>query len=201
MGVEEPVSRDEFRTFNQEPLSTQDLANVKAICSALVQKEDLLSVLVANRADYVFSLQEKNCEAEGLSPEMTIVTNLVGEGLYYFRPRVAPNFPFSNVETKTNGIMAAICAEPDMSPLQTSPDTAIWFTTAASKHCKDQPDSVCIHISKGNYNSNGEYKIHTNEWARFKVTGERQGFFTYRKLVSSYVCPEGKNIELRATLK
>lgn len=198
-----PSSGMEVRRFDPLSVAPEDLSRLKAICDALASKEERLPSLESSA--YTFAYSEKGCNESSPVPEKEMKVSIQKEGTnYVFRKGLNENFAFSNVETATTGVMAEICSNiHDLrSPLQTSSKGAVWFTTFARKtDCISDYNSICIHLAKGEYVGDVDYKIHSNEWIKFKVREERTGFFTERKLVSNADCGEGKSIEKRAWLK
>ncbi len=200
----EEVTSSTEAVMRYEPLSVppEDLSRIKAICNALEVKEERLPSLISS--NYVFTYVERSCEASELSApiELSVAINRP-ESNYIFRRSDGGPFAFPNVETTSSGVMSEICTNLNdlRSPMQTSSKGAIWFTTFTStRHCISDYDSMCIHIQKGEYINDLNYRIHTNEWIKFKIRDERVGFFTERKLISSADCGAGKSIEKRVKL-
>lgn len=201
--ADEPQNESAPRRFEPAVVAQEDLDRIKAICDALAIKEERLPGLISS--PYTIGFAEKKCGEKELGPEKNIgVTIQKPDATYVFRQGNGDPFIFPNVETQTSGSMAKICANVGslMSPFQTSSKGAIWFTTfTRAKDCSSDFESVCIQIEKGEQVESLDYKIHTTELIRFKISGTRTGFYLYRKLVSSGDCPEGQRIERRATLR
>lgn len=176
---------------------------IEAICSALQEKEQVLSDLITSQ--YTFSYSQKNCHDSSLSPLEDINVSIQRPyNKYIFEKLGGGLFAFPDVETSHKGAMAEICANlADLkSPLQTSPSSGIWFTTfTRPEHCASDYNHTCIEIRKGRLVSGNDYKIYNTEWIKFKIRDGRKGFFTERKLVSSGDCSSGREMERRATLK
>jgi hypothetical protein len=175
---------------------------IEAICSALKEKEQVLSDLISSQ--YTFNYSQKNCSDSALSPSEDITVSIQRPyNEYKFEKLTGGSFAF-NVETFDKGSMTDICANlADLkSPMQTSSSTGIWFTTfTRPEHCASDYYHTCIEIRKGRHVSGDDYKIYTTEWIKFKIRDGRKGFFTERKLVSSADCSSGREMERRATLK
>lgn len=191
-----------------EPLTNyEDNDRVKAICSALSAKEGQLSVLVNSARQYTYSFAQKGCDAAVLPEAKDVPVKISRNGdNFYFAPKNGEAFGFSNVETTDDGVMKSICNFGGTleSPIRTSPNskTAVWWTTFTdSSQCQPGFGTMCIHLQTGSSTDGMNYKIHTNEWIKFKVLDENEGFFVERKLVSSAGCAKKKNLEMRAKLK
>lgn len=200
-----PVTGNVLR-FDPLVVSTEDNERIQAICSSLRAKEELLDVLITTGSSYTFSYSQKNCEDQQLPAPKSIVTKIKKiDSDYIFKTEDNTDFPFSEVETASKGIMSEICNAPEgqlMNPMQTSGSAAIWFTTfTSSEHCQSDENGVCIHIQKGTVLEDLNYKINTNEWIKFKINNSRRGFFTERKIISSATCEGNGSIEMKATLK
>lgn len=175
---------------------------IEAICSALKEKEQVLSDLITSQ--YTFSYSQKNCNdsAHSASEDITVsIKRPYSE--YIFEKLSGDSFAFA-VETFEKGAMAEICANlADLkSPMQISPSSGIWFTTfTRPEHCASDYYHTCIEIRKGRLVSGNDYKIFNTEWIKFKIRDGRKGFFTERKLVSSADCSSGRELERKATLK
>jgi hypothetical protein len=205
---EQPIGETvgESKTF--EPLiNYEDNERVKVICEALVAKEGTLNVLVASAKEFTYGYAQKVCDEEKM-PEMKDVPVKVmksGKG-YYFSPKNGENFGFSNVETSTDGVLNLICNYGSTleSPIRLSPTskTATWWSTFTdATKCQAGFGTICINIQTGSSSDGFNYTIHTNEWIKFKVSGENQGFFVERKLVSNAGCKKNKTLEMKAVLK
>jgi hypothetical protein len=202
--TEEPAAQtEEFVRFEPLSVPAEDLARIKAICEALELKEQRLPDLVSS--DYTFGVSQKGCDEAKPSAEVNVEVTLVRPDFFYlFKLKDGSSFLFPNVETSAHGVMSPICANLGNlnSPLQTSSKGAIWFTTFTStRHCTSDFDSMCIHIQKGDYVSDINYKIHTNEWIKFKIKNDKVGFYLERKFVSQADCPAGKTREKKVRLK
>ncbi len=188
-----------------EPLTPapEELTRIRSICSALDKKEQLLNVLVNSK--YTFSYAQKSCKDNDIEAPSNVEVSLQkSSGQFIFRKASGDAFAFSDVETTEMGAMSEICSNlMDLkSPMQTSSSGAIWFTTfTSSKDCESDYNHVCIHIQRGSHSAGYDYKIHTNEWIKFKIRDQREGFFVERKLVSSADCQAGRTVVRRATLK
>jgi len=190
-----------------EPLmiTVEDNERINAICSALVGKEEILDVLVAAGNEYVFDYGQKGCLESSFPSSKTVTTTIQrSETNYIFKSKNNDVFGFPDVETSTKGVLAQICANTQdlVSPIQTSSSGAVWFTTfTASEHCQSDVNGICIHLQRGSVMDDFYYKIHTNEWIKFKISNENIGFFAERKLISSAGCSGKGYVEKRAILK
>lgn len=188
-------------------INYEDNERVKVICNALSAKEGQLSVLVNSARQYTYSFAQKNCEGTSLPAAKDVPVKISRNGdNFYFAPKNGEAFGFSNVETTNDGVMKAICNFGGTleSPLKSSPTskTATWWTTFTdSSQCQPGFGTMCIHLQTGSSSDGYNYKIHTNEWIKFKVLDENEGFFIERKLISSAGCAKKKNLEMRAKLK
>lgn len=188
--------------FIQAPLASDDVARLKAICNAVSMKEDQLSVLISSQ--YTFSYAEKKCGESSIGAAQDVKVSIERPyGNYVFMKESGDNFAFPDVETTSMGVLASICKMSSfVSPITTSSTGALWFTTKSNiKHCSPGSTQYCLHIQKGSLVGNNTYKIHTNEWIKFKLDNPRRGFFVERKLISSASCDSKKTIERRAVLK
>lgn len=200
---EETTPQMQSRRFDPISVAPEDQSRLKAICDALASKEERLPSLEGS--EYTFAFAERGCNEAEPVPEKEVKVTIQREASHYiFRKSSEENFAFSNVETATSGVMSVICANiHDLrSPLQTSSKGAVWFTTFTSQRdCASDYHSMCIHLAKGEHIGDLNYRVHSEEWIKFKVRDERTGFFIERKLVGSADCSEGKTMEKRARLK
>lgn len=192
------------RKFEPLVVTVEDSERIQAICRALGSKEDLLSVLVSTGTEYKFSYSQKGCADRELPVAKIVTTTLKrSDSNFVFDSKNGESFGFPDVETTKRGVMAEICQNAGrlISPMQTSRSGAVWFTSfTASEHCQSDASGLCIHLQRGSVIDNVNYKIHTNEWIKFKITNEKRGFFVERKLISSANCSKG-SIEKSAVLK
>ena len=199
------LSLNEVVRFEPLMVTVEDNERINSICNALLDKEDILDVLVTSGNEYLFDYGQKGC-SESSFPALKRVRTTIqrSEMNYLFRPKENDVFGFSDVETTTKGVLTQICANTQnlMSPMQTSSSGALWFTTfVASEHCQSDAEGICIHLQKGSVVDDFNYKIHTNEWLKIKITNGKRGFFTQRKLISNAPCTGKGFVEKRATLK
>ncbi|HXH29591.1 MAG TPA: hypothetical protein VNJ01_02150 [Bacteriovoracaceae bacterium] len=185
-----------------EPLVPDDVDRLQKICDALSFKSDRLGTLI--NMPFTFSYAQKGCDQQdaGATQEVNVTIQRPNSS-YVFKQTDGELFPFPDVETHDNGVMKDICANLGSitNPLQTSPQTAMWFSTYTSpRHCTSDANHLCILIQKGRLISGVEYLIHTNEWIKFNVAEGRTGFFTERSLRSLGVCAKGKSIAKNAKL-
>lgn len=199
-----PDSVGDVRRFEPLVVSELDTVRLSSICRSLSSKEELLSVLVSTGTEYTFAYNQKGCsESELPTPKSVVTTIARPESDYVFKSKNGEGFGFPDVETATRGVMKEICANLSslMNPIQTSSSGALWFTTiTSSEYCKPSEDSLCVHLQRGSIIDDLNYKIHTNEFIKFKVIGANRGFFTERHLISSANCSKG-TLEKRAELK
>jgi hypothetical protein len=206
--ISEPDKRTdtigEERRFEPLMVTVEDSERILAICRALSSKEDLLNVLVTTGAEYSFNYTEKNCDqAEASASKNVIAVISRSESGYVFKTKKGEAFGFSDVETFSKGVMSELCQMSGsfMSPVQTSRTGALWFTTfTSSEYCQSDSNGICIHLQRGTFVGNNNYKIHSNEWIKFKITNDKRGFFTERKLISTASCSKGI-IERKAVLR
>jgi hypothetical protein len=189
-------------SFDPQPLSSREQKLIESICSSLDKKERILDVLVDSK--YTFSYSHKGCQDNYFQKDDNVVVSLQNSsGQYFFKKVNGDTFAF-NFETTKMGAMVEICNNlADLkSPMQTLNSGAIWFTTStSSEHCTSDYNHVCIHLRRGSHSAGHNYEPHTDEWIKFKIRGQREGFFVERKLISSADCEDGKKVERRATLK
>lgn len=205
---EQPVPGDVGDTKIFEPVVIQDDGpRAQVICDAIAANEGMLNVLVASNKEYSFTYAQKGCDDESLSESKVVPTRILKNGTsYYFSPKNGEAFGFSTVETSKDGVMQVLCNQSQIleSPVRAAPNskTAIWWTTFTDPvHCQSGFGNICINIQTGTSSDGYNYKIHTSEWIKFKVSDDNQGFFIERKLISKAGCKKGKTLEMRAKLK
>jgi hypothetical protein len=194
-----------IRRFEPLAVTVEDTERMKRICLALSAKEDLLSTLVLSGEKYDFTYSEKGCLDKTISSSKMITTKIVkNEGNYIFKASDNETYFFSDVETTSKGVMSEICKNLSglTSPVQTSSSQALWFTSFISgQDCQADENTICIHLQSGSVMEDGlSYRIHTNQWLKFKVTNGRLGFFTERKLITSLTCSGIETLEKRVGL-
>lgn len=188
-------------------INYEDNERVKVICDAIQAKEGMLNVLVSSAKEYSFNYSHKSCDDSAMSEEKIVPTKIMKNGNgYYFSPKNGEAFGFSDVETTKDGIMQLICNYGGTleSPIRSSPTskTAIWWSTFTdASHCQSGFGNICINIQTGSSSDGYNFTIHTNEWVKFQVVDENQGFFLERKVISKAGCKKGKTLEMRAKLR
>ncbi|HXH74235.1 MAG TPA: hypothetical protein VNJ08_04675 [Bacteriovoracaceae bacterium] len=201
--VVEMESQELFR-FEPEPVSaSEELPRIQAICDALKVKEERLPTMIGSSYTLIFS--EKTCADTAIGAEADVPVTIERPEIgFIFKKANGDTFAFPDVETSVRGSVSAICANIHQlsSPMLTSEKGAIAFTTFTSRvHCASDHDTICIHIKKGELVSGLDYKVHSNEWLKFKTGTDKTGFYVERKIIANADCPTGKNIEKRARLK
>ncbi len=191
----------------QPATNLEDNERVKAVCKALANKENILNVLSSSGSEYTYSFSQKNCGEQVLPAAKDVVVKVGrSDNGYIFKPKNGEAFGFSDIETTSAGVMAEICKFGGTleSPITSGSTGAIWWTTfTASEHCSPGFGTLCVHLQRGNSVDGQRYRIHTNEWIKFKLFDSNEGFFIERKLISSAGCKgvNRGNLEMRATLK
>lgn len=201
-----PDSTGDTVTF--EPVTNlEDNERVKAVCKALANKENVLNVLASSGSEYTYSFSQKNCSDPAL-PEAKNVVVRIGrsDNNYIFKSKNGEAFGFTDIETASAGVMADICKFGGTleSPIATGSTGALWWTTfTASEHCQPGFGTICVHLQRATQASGDQYRIHTNEWIKFKLYDQNEGFFVERKLISSAGCKSAKGgkLEMKAILK
>lgn len=202
-----PDSVGNVRRFAPVAVEGSDLKRIHAVCLALAAKEDILNILINTAEQYTFQYAQKNCDDRNMPEMKDVVTTIQGFDPYYtFQTMNNAFFGFPNVETTSNGILAEVCedvlADKKIDSPMTTRTGAIWFSSnSATQHCRHESDAYCVHIQRGTAINSYDYRIHTNEWMKVQVSGNRRGFFTERKLVSSANCRDKKEFEKRAVLR
>lgn len=192
--------------YNPIMVEGKNLSNLKAICNSLSLKESQLNVLVQSGREFQFNYAQKNCGDEKLPEAKKVVTTIIDNYTQFdFKSRNGEAFGFTEVDTKSKGVMAKICQSLDngyvQNPIQTSPSTAYIFSTLKSEgsKCDSNSDVVCLYVRKGSLN-NSQITIHTDEWIRFKVKDQNAGFFIERELASNIGCSGDQLFAMKATL-
>lgn len=196
------------KVVRYEPVSSslEETEKIAAICRGLASKEELLTILISTGASYEFSYAQKGCNDQAL-PVHKIVNasiQLSNDSNFVFKTKDNADFGFTDVETPTKGVMAKLCENLGQltNPMQTSTSGAMWFSTLTDKEkCETDEKGLCIHIQRGTVVKGVEYKIHTNEWIKFKMENTNRGFFTERTLITSTGCFDDKTLERHAELK
>ena len=196
---------NEVRNFEPITVSYEDSAKIQAICGALSSKAEVLDILVNNGTEYTFDYSQKGCDDKEPSEIKQVVATIQPSAEnFIFKTKNGEAFGFSDVETSEKGIMAEICQNNGhlMNPIQTSRSGAIWFTSFPSaRDCQSDAYTACMYIQRGTVIEGTQYQIHTNEWVKFKVNGDKRGFFIERKMISSAGCGAGKTLSRQAVLK
>lgn len=96
--------------FVEAPMSSDDAARLRAICSALGEKEDQLSVLISSQ--YNFSYSYKGCDDSSHGAAQNISTTIERPyGNYVFMRTDGDSFAFPDVETRSNGTLTKFCSQ------------------------------------------------------------------------------------------
>ena len=191
-----------LRDYN--PISVQG-NEFYSLCLKLGQKNDRLPSLSTAQAQYNFSYSQKNCtdEVMGASQDVTVTIEQMG-GTYSFKPTTASNFGFTQIETPYEGSMKEICANAGalQSPLLVGSTGAVWFRMVSDDKCRPDANHYCVKLEKGSLDTRyNKYVVHTEEWIKFRLTGNNTGFFTERFLDTNANCPSGKKIQKHTVLK
>jgi hypothetical protein len=206
--VESPTessdSTGEIRTFN--PItSLEDNERVLRICSALRNKEAVLNILIASGNEYRFSFAQKGCSDPALPTAKEVVTSIVQtDSGFVFRPRSGEPFAFVDVETSTKGVLKEICNFGGTleSPILVNSGNAIWWSTFTNAtYCQAGFGTLCIQLQRGTTRDGMNFKIHTNEFIKFKLQDNDEGFFIERKVISSAGCSGDNRVIMEARLK
>lgn len=197
-------STGDFRTFS--PITNiEDNERVQKICSALRNKEAILNVLISSGSQYKFNYAQKGCADASLPAPKEVVTSIVQtDSGFIFRPKNGEAFGFSDVETSTKGALKEICQFGGTleSPILVNSNNALWWTTFTdARYCQAGFGTLCIHLQKGTTRDGANFKIHTNEFIKFKVLEDGEGFFVERKVISSAGCSGSNRVMLEAQLK
>lgn len=210
VGGETESTKDEVgvvRTYEPVVSSFGDQERLRAICQSLAVKESHLGILSSTNKEYKFSYGQKNCDDQTMPALKDVVTTIKKSGTsFYFSPKTSEAFAFTDVETTTEGVMKEVCrfggaAESPVRDTDAS-SVAIWWTTyVSSEHCSPGAGNLCIHIQTGTSKDGRSYKITKDEWIKFNLQNENEGFFIERKLATSAGCSKGRTLEIKAKLK
>jgi hypothetical protein len=189
--------------------SYENNERIKVICQALTRKEDQINELANSGSKYTFSYTEKGCGVSEFPAAKDIVVKLVrldprpDSRWYAFKAISGEVFSFEDVELASQGALADLCnfGATLESPIKTSTGALWWTTYVDSKDCNSGFGNMCIYLQRGTSVDGRMYRIHTNEWIKFKVMGESDGFFLERKLVSTAGCSKGQELVRKAILK
>lgn len=199
---EQEGSAGKLVTFSPQVVSGEEEKRIQKICHAIAEKSDRIH---SYSTRYTFNYAEKSCADESMRPSRDVAVQMEdrGNGYFAFRPETADTFAFTNVETSSSGVLSEICKRPSESAVQINGGrSAQWWTTLIrSAECSSDGDHVCVHVKTGSLVSGNQFRIHTDEWIKFKVTSGRLGMFTERKLISEADCASGYTVERRAKLK
>ncbi len=208
--VNEPAKTPDStgNTVRFQPVTNlEDNERIKAVCKALANKENVLNVLANSGTEYTYGFAQKNCTDPGLPVAKDVVVKIGrSDNGYIFKSKNGEAFGFTDIETFSNGVMADICKFGGTleSPIVSGSTGAVWWTTfTATEHCQSGLGTLCVNLQRGNSIDGVNYKIHTNEWIKFKLFDNNEGFFIERKLISSAGCKSAKGgkLEMRATLR
>lgn len=195
------------REYNPLQVSQEDDERFQMICAALNSKVDVLRVTAPTNYDYTFSFAEKGCKDKELGTPRDIKTKVVAaDSMDGFRFKMENNdsFYFSNVESASEGVMAEICKNAGriVTPVQTSSTGAMWFSLGMdASMCQSDGNSICVYFQRGTASGSKTYKIHTEEWIKFKMMNPNRGFFTERIMKSSANCSDKDYYMKTAVLK
>lgn len=183
----------------------EDNERVQRICTALRNKESIMNVLISSGNEYKFTYAQKGCADSALPAAKEVTATIVqSDSRFMFRTKNGEQFGFTDVETAVQGVMKSICnfGGTLQSPIETSAGNGLWWSTFVSgEHCQAGFGNLCIHLQRGSSRDGVNYKIHTNEFIKFKVLEEGEGFFLERKLISSAGCKSGQTVIMQAKMK
>lgn len=182
-----------------------DRQRLDQICQAMRVKEGVLAS--GQRPTQTFQVSKKSCESSDLGGTTSVTVGIVEEiGKYKFQPTAGQAFPFQDVETTSFGVMAAYCADPAnfVNPYVDQNGEGIFLSTQSVGDCAAGVDELCLMVKRGSL-SQGSYRIHTNDWFKFRVTATSGvnavvGFFTDRKQTSDTVCVPPRFSQTRSQL-
>lgn len=183
----------------------EDNDRVQRVCAALRNKESVMNVLISSGNEYKFSYAQKGCGDSALPAAKDVTATIIqSDSRFLFKTKNGEQFGFTDVETAVQGVMKSICnfGGTLQSPIESSPGNGLWWSTFVStEHCQAGFGNLCVHLQRGSSRDGVNYKIHTNEFIKFKVLEDEEGFFIERKLISSAGCKDGKTVMMQAIMK
>lgn len=198
----------EIKNVSPLVVGESEISIISSICQAIAQKTAALPSYINSSA--IFSYSRKSCTDKNFGTASDVNATIQSTSLgFKFVLSGGMDFYFSDVETIDRGSMSQICQQLSSQGSLSSPisfgNEYLFFTTSgiSGSDCSALPLENCISIEKGTGDGNGQAKIHTKEWSRYRVqsTGGRVGFFTTKKQLTSLGCAEGSSSGNIATLK
>lgn len=191
---------NEIVSFSPEQLLPGEVSKISQICSAIAQKSTYLNLL--ENTTGTFSYSDKSCANSNMSVSQDVLYVIQNKTFKVATTGVP--FIFSDIETTDVGVMKDICNSLSslQSPMQSATLGTIWFTTnVPGSDCQATSEYGCIQIERGTQVNGSQFQKTTKEIIRFKLNGDKLGYFTDRKLISSLSCGINQFLVRHAKLK
>ena len=202
------TSVGELRPLNGvQLLNADEVGRINLICQAMARKASVLSTSIPP-TNYTFNVKKTDCDKVA-APAVDLVTTIQPSSSNFFFVS-APNtatFPFPNVETHTNGVLAGVCQSISSLaganlPLAKGSGEFLYLSTFDTDDCLPAFNELCIKIETASQETNA-FRVHTSEWLKVvtEPTDQKYGFYTARKVTTRGFCAENKFSTTQATLK
>lgn len=203
-------------------ITNTEFQDLKRICDSLIVKANYLPSLIGT--NYTMGNKFKTCEEPALSDQADSVVTLVSQNGFKFNVGFSSYF-FPDVETDVEGVMQYACAKVaagagftlpinlSVTPLQNDVgDEIVNYSTQtiSSSDCSATTGETCVKIEKAVVESVTDEgktslkgRIHTREWLKIRTSNIQglEGFYVYRKRLSTAGCIDGAFTVRSATLK
>lgn len=196
--VSTPEANQGNEKFDPQAVTGPTFTRIKTVCDSLLAKERVLNLHVQNQTIHYLESQTQIACNDAYSTVLGGAMRIINPSrdnyvfVYGMSERRAP---IEEVETTYDGVMEQICSGlADLrSPMVVGSGDAMSFTALEGiKGCVSDDNHVCMQINRGPFNSTERTFIaEDRHWIRFRITGEKRGFYSYRKLLSTRGCPTG----------
>jgi hypothetical protein len=202
-GVNDKVGQVRALSGAESFVSGETRNAVIAICNSLAQKEAQIQTQV--NSPLTFNVGQTDCAGNTISSAPVTVTIQQSGTNFVFRRLDGQEFIFPNVETRTSGIFADICANQNnlTSPI-VGVTEATYFTVSGinPQDCSPLSGEICIQVEKA-FIEGTTATVHTREWLRVRTSSNNGliGHFTQRKKITRSFCGLNETVSFSATLK
>lgn len=191
----------ELKSISPVVVESSQVQTLTTVCQAIARKSNAANALI--NTPVLFSYARKGCADEKLSTPADVPTTIQSVyARFKFLKEDGSQFYFSDIETTNAGSLAEICSQLNVpggiqSPIQNSNEYLYFSTTGVNNDdCPAIPNQQCVVLMRGSGNGQGLAQIHTKEWVRINLETlqGREGFFTWKKDITTAGCATGETI-------
>lgn len=188
---------------SQQAISANEATALQTICGALAQKQSALQQGTGLALTY--NVAQRDCGTGSQSRTSTVTVNVESTGTSFPLRRADNNslFIYPDAETPISGVMRSVCSAltDRLIPVKVDDSNFVTFNTGSFPECTPGVGEACIQIIQGTASGTDSFTENKQEWIRFRTSGARLGFFSFRRTISNSFCAAGETMETLATLQ